>query len=301
MDRALEVERVTKIFGKKKILNDVSFTVRKSSIHGLIGHNGAGKTTLFRIILGLLNPNEGSVRIFGTDLKANPSVKSKIGYVAEHPAFYSSLTVRENLTRFGNLKGIDNCKRIVEDFISRFDLSEYADMKFAKLSMGTKQRVAVARALMDNPELLILDEFLANIDPVWRHKLKEILKRLRKEGITILLSTHILADVEELCEEVTIIKMGKILYSGSFDDLYQKTKLNRIMVRISTNDNAKAHQILAESNIASDENGALLISPKNMEEVSEVIRILMKHGLDVYEVKELKPGLEEVYTRLHGG
>ncbi|MEM2608734.1 MAG: ABC transporter ATP-binding protein [Thermoproteota archaeon] len=238
---AVSIEGIVKTFGNKVVLNGVSFTVRKGSIHGLLGHNGAGKTTLFRIILGLLNPNKGNVKIFGVD----PSVKSRIGYVAEHPAFYSSLTVKENLIRFGDLKGIEDCKRIVEDLISRFDLSEYANTKFSKLSMGTKQRVAIARALMNNPELLVLDEFLANVDPVWRHKMKEILKGLRKEGVTILLSTHILADVEEVCEDVTIIKMGEILYTGSLDNLYKKIKLRIIMVKINTDNNAKACQILA--------------------------------------------------------
>ncbi|MEM3712269.1 MAG: ABC transporter ATP-binding protein [Thermoproteota archaeon] len=298
---AVNVEGIVKNFGNKTILNNVSLTVRKDSIHGLLGHNGAGKTTLFRIILGLLNPNKGNVKIFGVDPKVDPSVKSRIGYVAEHPAFYSSLTVKENLIRFGDLKGIEDCKRIVEDLVSRFDLSEYANTKFSKLSMGTKQRVAIARALMNNPGLLILDEFLANIDPVWRHKLKEILKELRKEGVTILISTHILADVEELCEEVTIIKMGEILYGGSLNDLYQKTKLKNMMVRISTSDNVRARQIFARDDVVSDDSGALLIPIENMEEISRITRILIEQGLNVYEVKELKLSLEEIYAHLHGG
>lgn len=297
----MSVEGIVKSFGRKTVLKDVSFIVRKGSIHGLLGHNGAGKTTLFRIILGLLNPNKGNVKIFGVDPKVDPSVKFRIGYVAEHPAFYSFLTVKENLIRFGNLKGVKDCKRIVEDLISRFELFEYANTKFAKLSMGTKQRVAIARAMMNNPELLVLDEFLANIDPVWRHKMKEILKELRKEGVTILLSTHILADVEELCEEVTIIKMGEILYTGSLDNLYQKIKLRNMMVKINTDNNARICQILACDDAVTDDSGALLIPIESTEEISRITRTLIEHGINIYEVKELKPSLEEIYARLHGG
>jgi len=298
---AISVEGIRKSFGRKEVLRGVSFSVKKRSIHGLLGHNGAGKTTLFRIILCLLNPNEGNVRIFGRDVKEEPTVKSKIGYVSEHPAFYSSLTVKENLVRFGNLKGVEDCERAVEELISRLELSEYANMKFAKLSMGTKQRVAIARAMMNSPELLLLDEFLANIDPVWRHRLKDMLKSLVKEGVTILLSTHILADVEELCEDVTVIRMGKILYSGSLNDLYRKTGLKSMLVRVNTSDNSKARQILAREDIAIDENGALLIPVENTEEIPRLVNILTDHKLSVYEVKEFKPSLEEVYARSHGG
>jgi len=298
---AVDVYRIVKNFGNKTVLKGISFSVQKGSIQGLLGHNGAGKTTLFRIILGLLNPTKGSVRIFGADLKADPNIKSKIGYVSEHPAFYSSLTVKENLVRFGNLKGVEDCERVVEELISRFELSEYANMKFAKLSMGTKQRVAIARVMMNNPELLLLDEFLANIDPVWRHRLKDILKILVKEGVTILLSTHILADVEELCENVTIIRMGEILYSGSLGDLYRKTGLKSIIVRIKTSDNVKARQILAKENVTSDNGGALLIPVENTEEIPKLVNILTDNKLNVYEVKEFKPSLEEVYARLYGG
>jgi len=123
---AISVEGISKLFGRKEVLRGVSFSVKKGNIHDLLGHNGAGKTTLFRIILCLLNPNKGNVRIFGKDVKEESTVKSKIGYVSEYPAFYSSITVKENLVRFGNLKGVEDCNRVVEELISRFELSEYA-------------------------------------------------------------------------------------------------------------------------------------------------------------------------------
>lgn len=296
---ALEIEGITKTFKNRTVLNSVSFTVQEGSIHGLIGHNGAGKTTLFRIILALLNPDNGNVKIFRTDLRIDPSVKSKIGYVAEHPMFYSSLTVRENLIRFGNLRWVKDCKNVVEDLISRFELSEYANMKFAKLSMGTKQRVATARALMNNPKLLILDEFLANIDPVWRHRMKEMLKDLKKDGVTMLISTHILADVEELCDYVTIIKMGEILYDGSLEGLHQKTGLRNLVAKINTDDNAKAYQILNYAKATRAEDGTLLIPVESEEDVSTIVHTLINNKVSVYEARVLKSSLEEVYVRLH--
>ncbi|MEM2247021.1 MAG: ABC transporter ATP-binding protein [Thermoproteota archaeon] len=297
---AVSIEGIVKTFGNKVVLNGVSFTVRKGNIHGLLGHNGAGKTTLFRIILGLLNPDKGSVKIFGVDPKLDPSIKSKIGYVSEHLAFYSQLTVRENLIRFGDLKGVSDCKKVVEDLIRRFELSDFADVKFAKLSMGTKQRVAIARAMMNNPKLLILDEFLANIDPVWRHRIKGILKDLKKDDVAILVSTHILADVEELCDYVTIIRMGEILYDGSLDDLYQKTGLKNLVAKINTNNN-KAYEILACINASKAEDGTLIVPVRSEEEVSTIIQTLVDNKMSVYEARVLKPSLEEVYSRLHRG
>lgn len=298
--QAISVEGIMKKFGSKTVLNNVTFTVQKGSIHGLIGHNGAGKTTLFRIILGLLNPDKGSVKIFGVDPKRDLSIKSKIGYVSEYLAFYSQLTVRENLIRFGDLRGVNDCEKVVEDLIGRFELSEFANMKFAKLSMGTKQRVAIARAMMNDPKLLILDEFLANIDPVWRHKIKETLKDLKKDVVTTLVSTHILADVEELCDHVTIIRMGEILYDGGLDDLYLKTGLRNLVAKINTNDNAKACQILAYAGASRAEDGALIIPVGSEEEVSTLVQALVDNKLSVYEARVLKPSLEEIYSRLHG-
>jgi ABC-2 type transport system ATP-binding protein len=296
---AVSVENVTKIFGRKMVLNHVSFTVPRGRILGLLGHNGAGKTTLFRIILGLFNPSGGTVRIFGVDPRTDPGVRAHMGYVSELLGLYSSLSVRENLIRFGNLQGIPDGKELAENLIEKLDLHEYADVKIKKLSAGIKQRVAIARAMMNNPDLLILDEFLANVDPTWRHNLKEMMKALRKEGVTILMATHILTDVEELCDDVAIIRSGQILYTGSLDALYQRTKLRNLpYVRINTNDNSKAHQILAHYDVTNADDGALIMKVRDEKDTSQIVQALTSQGLSVYEVSPLKLSLEAIYSRL---
>jgi len=204
------------------------------------------------------------------------------------------------LVRFCKIYGAPDYRQRTEDLISKLGLGEFANMEVRKLSAGTKQRVAIARAVINRPSLLILDEFLSDVDPVWRYELKKTLKALKDEGCTVLMATHILADVEELCDNVTLIKEGQVLYTGSLSGLYHKAKFDLSTVRVNTSDNARARQVLSSYEVVSSPDGALLVCVKGAEEVPRIVQLLTSQGLAIFEVTPLKPSLELVYARLHG-
>ncbi|MFW9856801.1 MAG: ABC transporter ATP-binding protein [Candidatus Thorarchaeota archaeon] len=295
---AIKIRNVFKNFGQKTVLKDVTFDVPRGVIHGLIGHNGAGKTTLFRIILGLLKASDGKIEIFGTELSDQPYSKTQLGYVGENLGLYSSLSVRDNLIRFCRLYDITDCTSLVEEIIVQLDLVEYRDTAIRKLSAGTKQRVAIARGMMGKPQLIILDEFLQNIDPTWRHRLKEILINQRNNGVTSLISTHILGDVEELCDYVTLIKEGEILFTGRIVGLYEKLKRKTISVKMSTSDNAKAYRVLDAYDVA-EVDDALLVTVDSREDIPRMTQMLLAKGLMLYETRIEKDSLETIYAKLH--
>ncbi|AAL80856.1 ABC transporter ATP-binding protein [Pyrococcus furiosus DSM 3638] len=189
----VELENVRKSINRKEVLRGISLTVKPGEVHAYLGHNGAGKTTAFRPILGLR-------------------------YLPEYDLLYPSLSVWDNLKRYASLKGVYDEKELRE-LLEFFELLECARKKVSALSSGTQRRVAMARAFLGSPEVLILDEPTRELDPEWRLKFKRFLERYVKERNTaVLFSTHILSDVDELCEKITVIKEGRVLFSGSLKE-----------------------------------------------------------------------------------
>jgi ABC-2 type transport system ATP-binding protein len=295
---AIDVKGIVKNFGSKRALKNISFEVRRGTIHGYLGHNAAGKTTTIRIALGLLVPNEGRIRIFGEALTEKPEIKARIGYVSEWLGLYPSATLKENLVRFCELRGTSKVHETVDRLIQEVELQEFADVKVKKLSAGTKQRLAIARALAGAPELLILDEPMSNLDPVQRNKLKKKFEEMKRRGCTIFMSTHILGDVEELCDCVTIIKEGQILFSGTLEELRRKVSFEHPVVKILTSHQTKACRILSRDyHVTKSRDGALLVAIEKRDEVPRIARAVS--GFDVYELRLLEPSLESIYTSLH--
>lgn len=292
----LIVNQVSKSFGSKQVLNNVSFSVADAAIHGYLGHNASGKTTTIKIMLGLLKATAGSVRVFGEDISKKPEIKNQIGYVSEEVGLYSSVSARDNLIRFCHLYGLeDNVDQVIEDF----ELQEFANIKVKKLSKGTKQRVAIARAFLGSPKLLILDEPTSNLDPIQRYKLKENLRKLRARGVSTFIATHILSDVEEVCDAITIIKNGRILFSGSFSDLHREVPLNGLTVQVSTSNNDEALRLLSkEYTVSNSGKDQLAVAVKEKADIANISRVIDK--LDIYEIKPIEPSLEALYKYLDG-
>jgi len=240
---AIETAGVRKRFGDVVAVDGVSLTVRRGEIYALLGLNGAGKTTLIRMLLGMIRPGSGSVRVLGATVGADRAVWSRVGYLVESPAAYPELTVRENLEIVRRLRRLP--ERAVAEVMAALSLSPRT--RAGDLSMGNAQRLALAKALIHRPELLILDEPVNGLDPAGVVEIRGMLRRLRDEGVTILLSSHILAEVARLATRIGIIHRGRLREEFDAADLDSRV---RRRLTVATHDDDKARAILAAEGFA---------------------------------------------------
>ncbi|MCB1100630.1 MAG: ABC transporter ATP-binding protein [Verrucomicrobiae bacterium] len=227
-----EVSGLTIRYGKFLAVDDLSFTVPKGEIFGFIGPNGAGKTSTFKVLATLLKPDQGMARVCGHDVVRDPSkVRHLIGYAPDFFGVYDDLTASEYLHFFAAAYCIPRAdrKRIVADVLALTDLSEKVNAPVDGLSRGMKQRLGLARVLLHDPELLILDEPASGLDPRARIEMRELLKELQSMGKTILVSSHILHELGQFCTRIGIIEAGKLVAEGSLDDIYKKLDLQRVV------------------------------------------------------------------------
>jgi len=221
-DAVIDVENVTHLFKSHRALDGISYRVMPRSLHGFVGPNGAGKTTSLKLICTLLKPQTGRIRVFGHDVRDDvKAIRRRIGYMPDHFSMYRQMTVFEYLDFFGAAYGfsLKERTRIVADVLDLTDMANRKDDLIQGLSRGMQQRVSLARVLVNDPDLLLLDEPASGLDPRARIELMEILRELQRMGKTIFISSHILSELAELCDSVTIIDRGKTKYSGSMDSL----------------------------------------------------------------------------------
>ena len=218
----LEVKNLSKYFGIKKAVDNVSFRVEDGHILGVLGKNGAGKSTIFRMILNILEPDEGEVIYNGK--KIDYSISDKIGYLPEVGSLIDSYTVYEQCMYYGKMKSMksEDIKNNMFELLEQFGIVEYANMKIKELSKGNKQKIQFIISLLHNPELLILDEPFSGLDPVSVEYFKKIILELKNQGKTIIFSSHIMSQVEMLCEEVLIIDSGKVVLNCNLEEIKQE-------------------------------------------------------------------------------
>ncbi|REJ74947.1 MAG: ABC transporter ATP-binding protein [Planctomycetota bacterium] len=224
-DAVIDVENVTHLFKAHRALDGVSFRVSPHSLHGFVGPNGAGKTTSLKLICTLLKPQTGRIRVFGHDVRDEvKAIRRRIGYMPDHFSMYRQMTVFEYLDFFGAAYGfsLKERNRIVADVLALTDMDGRKDDLIQGLSRGMQQRVSLARVLVNDPDLLPLDEPASGLDPRARIELMEILRELKRMGKTIFISSHILSELAELCDSVTIIDRGKTKYSGPMEHLLHR-------------------------------------------------------------------------------
>jgi len=213
----VQVENLTKRFGDFTAVDGVSFGIERGEIVGMLGPNGAGKTTTIHMILGLITPSAGSIRIFGRSMATHrDEILARMNFTSPYVAFPFRMTVRENLDVFARLYGIRNPKRRIEQMLERFDVAGLRDKPIARLSSGENTRVGLAKAMLNEPELLLLDEPTAYLDPEIALQVKEILLEAQRErGMTILYTSHNMAEVEQLCRRIVFLNRGRVIACGS--------------------------------------------------------------------------------------
>ena len=225
----IKTNRLTKYYGKTVAVDNISIQINKGEIYGFIGLNGAGKTTLIRAMLAMIKPNSGDVALFGKNLNSNFNLWNDIGYLVETSRSYPNLSVYENLKVIYKLRQLDN-PVVIDNIIEKLKLSKYRDIKSSSLSLGNQQRLGLARALMHRPKLLILDEPTNGLDPVGIQELRELIRNFSKEGITVILSSHILNEVQQVADKIGIINKGHLSYEGLND--HQSTHLEELFMEI---------------------------------------------------------------------
>ncbi|MCA8997869.1 MAG: ABC transporter ATP-binding protein [Planctomycetaceae bacterium] len=222
MESVISIDNVTHLFKQHRALDGISFEVAPQSLHGFVGPNGAGKTTTLKLICTLLRPQTGRIQVFGFDVRDNvKAIRRRLGYMPDHFSMYRQMTVFEYLDFFAAAYGftLKERDRIVGDVLALTDMDGRKDDLIQGLSRGMQQRVSLARVLVNDPDLLLLDEPASGLDPRARIELMEILRELRRMGKTIFISSHILSELAELCDSVTIIDRGKTKYSGPMEGL----------------------------------------------------------------------------------
>ncbi len=215
---AVSVERLEKTLGKNRVLRGVSFQAQPGEIFGLLGPNGAGKTTTLRIICTLLSPDSGTVEVLGFDTRKAPEdVRRQVGVVTADIGVYPRLSARENIAYFAQLSGVQDgdLKRRVDAVIERLDIGSFADQRAESLSSGQKQKIAIARAIVHDPQVLMFDEPTSNLDVLASREVREFMVESKGRGKCVIFSTHVMHDAERLCDRITILHQGQVVASGA--------------------------------------------------------------------------------------
>lgn len=289
---ALKLENVTKRFGEFTAVDGLNLNVEKGSMYGFLGANGAGKTTTFRMILGLLNPNEG--QITWNNQTISYATSPEIGYLPEERGLYPKMKVEEQLIFLGELRGMKkaDAKKAIDYWLERFDVSQNKSKKVEELSKGNQQKIQVIAALMHDPKLLILDEPFSGLDPVNVEMLKKAITDFRNNGATILFSSHRMDHVEELCEKMSIIHHGKQIVSGSLRDVKRSFGRQNVRVR-SDHDLTGLDSVPGVLSVAHSVEGAVF-QIEEEEVANDLLSAALQAGpIRHFEIEE--PSLQDIF------
>lgn len=298
----IETKNLTKQYGTQKSVANLNIHVRRGRIYGLLGRNGAGKTTTMKMLLGLAQPTTGEVLIWEKPLRRNErKILPRIGSLIEAPGFYPNLTATENLCIFANLRGVPN-SHAIKDALDLVNLP-YKDKKlFSQYSLGMKQRLAIALAIMHDPELLILDEPINGLDPVGIAEVRSFIRRLCDEKEkTILISSHILSEISLLADDIGIIDKGVLLEEESLAELEEK---NSKYIHFTVSDTAQAarifEQIFGEKQFSVQDDHNIRLYNLGLS-VTKIVNIFVENGLEVSEAHTCEDSLENYFKRITGG
>jgi ABC-2 type transport system ATP-binding protein len=306
MSLAIRTIGLTKVYGQSCALDHVDLVVEEGSVFGFLGPNGAGKTTMLRLLTGLARPTSGSVRIRGHDVaSADNAVRAEIGFLPDVPGFYEWMTAEEFLRFAGGLFGIR--RHVLDERVGMLlDVAGLGDVRttIGQYSRGMKQRLGVAQALVSSPKLLLLDEPTSALDPMGRKDVLEMLVSLRGRT-TVFFSTHILADVERVCDTVAILDHGRIVAQGPIDELKARYGEQKVLVEVTGGADQLAEDIGQQAwatLVARGSNGAIEITVKDVDAAQrEIPAMVAAHQIGLSRLEAGEMGLEEVFVQLVGG
>ena len=294
METILTINNLYKRYGSVQALKNITFEIKKGNVYGILGPNGSGKSTTLGIVLNVVNKTSGEYSWFGGSMKTHEALK-KVGAIIERPNFYPYMTAQENLKLVCKIKNIDYSK--IEEKLELVGLNERKDSKFNTFSLGMKQRLAIASALLNDPEILILDEPTNGLDPQGIHQIRDIIKQIAAKGTTILLASHLLDEVEKVCTHVLVLRKGEILYSGLVDGMSS----NEGFFELQADDNEilatvlKTHTAVESVKII---DGKVFVYLKNALEAKDLNQFLFSKNISLSHLVKRKNSLEEQFLEL---
>ncbi|EKZ4542937.1 ABC transporter ATP-binding protein [Listeria monocytogenes] len=297
-ERALQVTNLHKKIRKREIIKGISFEVMPGEVFGFLGPNGAGKTTTIRMIVGLIKPTSGTILIGGKDIRKNFTEAMRgLGSIVENPEFYTFLTGQENLAYFARMDSSIKKERI-QEVTELVGLEKRINDRVSTYSLGMRQRLGIAQALLSNPKLLILDEPTNGLDPSGIHEMRDFIRALaRNEGISVLVSSHLLSEIELLCDRVAIMTDGTIIKTDQVAHLLSSRA--QLRWRVTPIEQAKAF-LESVTEVEVEVDGEYLVTAMN-EESAEWNEQLVAKGIKVHEIDKRKPSLEDLFLELTGG
>ncbi len=305
----IEALNLTKQYGDVAALRGVSFAIGEGDIFGFIGPNGAGKTTTIKILATLVKPTTGDAKVCGESIHGNTrAIRTSIGYMPDSFGVYEEMRVDEYLEFFAAAYGIPGARRrkVVDDILKLVDLGSIADRLVGQLSRGTQQRLGLARVLVHDPKVLLLDEPASGLDPRARIEIRELIKELGRMGKTVLVSSHILSDLADICNKVGIIEKGRLVFTGTLAELAAKTRTRRVVVVAVEEGPERAQAALAEqpaveSVEVADGTLRLLLRDDPAATPAAVAESLVRAGLRLTLLQEEKPDLEDAFMQMTKG
>ena len=289
----VEICHINKSFGPVKAVDDVSFTVERGEIFGLLGPNGAGKTTIIRLMLDIFKPESGSIAILGGPM--SEAKKERIGYMPEDRGLYQDIPLERCLVYLASLKGVkrEAARMQIGEYLDRFDLAAYKNKKIKELSKGMQQKAQIIATLLHQPELVIVDEPFSGLDPINTQMVKDLLRDMHRQGVTIIMSTHQMHQVEELCERILLIDHGQTVLYGDLDGIRRQFMGHAVLVRAAADlphlpgvERVEAHNTSTHLTLASG------ISAQ------DVLRSLVAQGVTVEQFEIAVPTLDEIFIRV---
>jgi len=301
MGDVIRLEGICKQLGKREILTDVGFTVKQGDVFGYLGPNGAGKTTTIRILLGLLQATSGKASILGQDVSADET-RRKVGFVLESDGLYDNMSAYENVAYYARIHEVSQSREMIQRVLELVELSDRAGDRVGIYSKGMRQRLALARAMVHDPDILILDEPTAGIDPSGQIEVRQIiLDMTHKRDKTIFLSSHNLDEVQRICNRIALIDRGQIKLYGERDELQRKMGKGEVIVETTepiTEPILVELQSLPEVSIQNRKDRTLILSMGKGSEVPDIVNFLTQRGVRIEQVKRREASLEELYTTI---
>jgi ABC-2 type transport system ATP-binding protein len=296
LETILSIKNLNKRYGKLQAVKDVTLEIQKGNVYGILGPNGSGKSTTLGIVLNVVNKTSGEYSWFGGTMQTHEALK-KVGAIIERPNFYPYMTAKENLELVCKIKGIPYTK--VQEKLEVVGLMERKDSKFNTFSLGMKQRLAIASALLNDPEILILDEPTNGLDPQGIHQIRDIIRLIASQGTTILLASHLLDEVEKVCSHVLVLRKGEILYSGTVEGMSSGNGY----IELEAKDNKALIMVLQQFpdiDKIKEEEGKVLIYSKQDIDSASLNKFLADNLVYLNHLAKRKSSLEDQFLQLTG-